>query len=338
MNRETPLERMRRFYNRFPYPGRSLFLFPYWRHSWLSHAGFALLCARRPLRALELWRMARGVESQSGTVRAKSGDHVSEVASELSSDKRLLLVGCGTDEPLLFRLLHPRNPLVGIDLSARSLARARARLRIYRLTHPRVAPAAVEFHEGDATAILNAGHLGTFDFIQCFGVLHHQPDAQPLLASMSRVLASGGFLRLMIYAHHGRRLERRLQRRFLADDADGRLSLRQSWRLWFWQMAGFLGFHRPMFRRFRYIGTSRRAVADAFLHPSDPGLPLERLLELSAQVGLTCRFCEAKIWNEGWVAAAGDCSALLNRLAVADRRGDVVSNIILIFQKNEKPD
>jgi SAM-dependent methyltransferase len=339
MNHEAPLVRMREFYNRFPYPGRPLFLFPKWRELWLSHAGFAVLCCKRPAVALELWRRARGVwrpgVADAGAAELEQKEEpFCKVEREWAGDKRILLVGCGTDEPLLFRLLHRRNPLVGIDLSRRSLARARARFRLYRIAHPGVALEPMAFREGDAVALLSGGTLGDFHFIQCFGVLHHQPDARPLLEAMGRSLVPGGVLRLMIYAHHGRRLERRLQRRFVSRDEAEKRSVLQSWRLWVWHLGGFIGLHRRLFRRFGYLGLSRRAVADALLHPSDPGLPLEHLLALCAEVGLTCRFCEAKIWKEGWVAAAGECSAFLTGLVAADRRCDIVSNIVLVLQKN----
>ncbi len=46
--------------------------------------------------------------------------------------------------------------------------------------------------------------LGTFDYIDCCGVLHHLPDPAAGLAALVSVLAPGGGMGLMVYAPHGR--------------------------------------------------------------------------------------------------------------------------------------
>ena len=46
--------------------------------------------------------------------------------------------------------------------------------------------------------------LGSFDYIDCCGVLHHLPDPAAGLRALLSVLAPGGGLGLMVYAPHGR--------------------------------------------------------------------------------------------------------------------------------------
>lgn len=46
--------------------------------------------------------------------------------------------------------------------------------------------------------------LGTFDYIDCVGVLHHLPDPAAGLAALAAVLAPGGGMGLMVYAPLGR--------------------------------------------------------------------------------------------------------------------------------------
>jgi SAM-dependent methyltransferase len=51
---------------------------------------------------------------------------------------------------------------------------------------------------------LPAAARGPFDYIDCCGVLHHLPDPEAALAALTRVLAPGGGMGLMVYAPYGR--------------------------------------------------------------------------------------------------------------------------------------
>ena len=125
---------------------------------------------------------------------------------ELSSDDRLLDVGCGTGvtvreaAPLVSRA-------VGVDLSPEMIDEAR------RLA--RDLPSA-EFVVGDSESLPFAD--GEFTVVLCTTSIHHYPDPGKAVAEMARVLASGGRLAIgdanrgRLFAKVLDRLLRRLQR------------------------------------------------------------------------------------------------------------------------------
>lgn len=380
---EHELQKMRCFYEAFPYPDRPLFFEPDPTGSLLAHMGFAALLCERSLQAQaqarELWRLLRANaapalphEADAAPTSLDRARILATLDEKATPDKRILLVGCGTDEPLLFRALHPAQDIVGMDLSARTLSKARRRLRL----HAARRVLRVSFFgerqrrrgksiliQGDATALLQDATWGQFDHIQCFGVLHHQPDPQALFRSMVARLAPGGTLRLMIYSHKGRRLERRIQNRYRAlwdavlkegefresaptDDkrndgssigAGNKNALRELKRehltLRLWQIYNRFFNSGPTGYRFRYLGLGAASVADALLHPSDPGLPPEKMMEWADACGLRLVFCEARVDSDGWVAGFQDALDVWRHIVAADAKDGLLSNIVVVFRK-----
>jgi SAM-dependent methyltransferase len=360
MTTSKSLARMRLFYNLFPYPNRSRFLSPDPEAQLVAHAGFPRLMAEgKEETARALWRSYRsprvlGVPGWPGIARFPDGTgrcRREELESHFPAAERIALVGCGTDEPLLMRLLHPDNPLQAMDLSRRSLLIARskeafARLRARLRPGGRALRGKTTYVAGDAAALLRAGPPGTYSHIQCFGVLHHQEDPGALLAAMFHALAPGGTLRLMVYSHRGRRLERRIQARYSAlwEGAEdwfrvpplvGRL-LWENAKLFLWRVAkGWFGRRAGAVRRFRYLGHSRAVVADALMHPSDPGLPLPDLAARVDGLGAQLLFCEAKEERDGWICGfgPGDADAAWRRIVEADACDALLSNVVAILRK-----
>jgi SAM-dependent methyltransferase len=112
---------------------------------------------------------------------------------------RALVAGGGTGDALiqLAQVLASAGreaQITYLDLStaARRVAEARAAAR--GLTN-------IAFHTG---SLLDAGDHGTFDYIDCCGVLHHLPDPQAGFDTLAGALAPGGGIGLMVYAPHGR--------------------------------------------------------------------------------------------------------------------------------------
>lgn len=360
------LGRMRLFYNLFPYPNRAFWLRPEPCEHLVAHAGFARLLARgQEDLAMALWRRSKGAadETLSGGASVGEADNPRPVSPRTARDlaqahahleglfgaeEHLCLVGCGTDEPLLMRLLHPRVRMEALDLSARSLAIARWKERLLRLRQlvqlrrPRsLGP--TRYVCSDAAKHLLEGSAERFSHIQCFGVLHHQNNPLPLFSGMARALKRGGTLRLMVYSHRGRRLERRIQGRYdrlWAKVTQSPLAVVRLFcehaKLHAWQIFQYLLGNGGASLRFRYLGLSSARVADALLHPSDPGLPLEDLRKWAVAQGLRLIFCEAKFDDSGWQASFGaspETAAAWRKIEDADAHDALSSNVVAIFLK-----
>jgi len=318
------LDRMQFFYELFPYPNRPFFLRPDPKGSIEAHAGYAHILAN----------------SETSPFRGNIDDlQLRDARHAFPVNKRIALVGCGTDEPLLFRTLHPHNPIVAIDLSHRSLLRAEKKIRWHRLKP-------VMLIHGDAESVLK--QEGVFDHIQCFGVLHHQPEPRSLLEAMSKALKSNGTLRLMIYSAKGRQLERGLQRRFhnfwqslTSEHSEStsaplatRLHLKWvAFKLFLWRLCLPMLGSGAKSKRFRYIGLSRARLADAFLHPSDHALSLRDTLKWASQCGLELVAYKAKSYDLGWLNVQSHPQISIQTLVDEEERGNISTNIGVVFKK-----
>ena len=120
----------------------------------------------------------------------------------------LLVAGCGTGrEAALWALRFPDARITAVDLSAASLAYARARCRALGLDR-------IDFRQLDLHDVADLGR--TFDFIACSGVLHHLADPEVGWAALAAVLKPGGVMRVMVYSKVAR-LKVRAAQRHLAD-------------------------------------------------------------------------------------------------------------------------
>ncbi|WP_431855074.1 methyltransferase [Azospirillum sp.] len=118
---------------------------------------------------------------------------------DLSKPLDVLVAGGGTGDATIMiaqQLADAGNPgtVTYIDLSdaSRSIAEARAAAR--GLSNLR-------FLRG---SLLELEGLGSFDYIDCCGVLHHLDSPPAGLASLERALKPGGGLGIMVYAPYGR--------------------------------------------------------------------------------------------------------------------------------------
>ncbi|MEM6622544.1 MAG: class I SAM-dependent methyltransferase [Pseudomonadota bacterium] len=111
---------------------------------------------------------------------------------------RALVAGGGTGDGLI--MLSQKLSDIGcpaevtyIDMSvaSRQIAEARASARGLK----------VNFITGD---LLSAPELGTFDYIDCCGVLHHLPDPDAGFRALAQALSPEGGMGCMVYAPYGR--------------------------------------------------------------------------------------------------------------------------------------
>ncbi|MEM8824407.1 MAG: class I SAM-dependent methyltransferase, partial [Pseudomonadota bacterium] len=81
-----------------------------------------------------------------------------------------------------------------LDLSPGAREVAESRVAVRGLT-------GITFHTG---SLLDAAEYGTFDYIDCCGVLHHLPDPAEGFAALARAVAPEGGMGFMVYAPYGR--------------------------------------------------------------------------------------------------------------------------------------
>lgn len=354
MNQQQDLQKMKYFYELFPYPNRSIFAFPSRKSSFLAHGAFSYWAGCGDSEKVKsLW--------QNNRLRMPLKNEILKLKMDetFGVGKKILLVGCGTDEPLLFRVLHPLSDITGIDLSEINLLRARRKLMAYEVLGRLFSTfskfsikgwfselGATRLLCGDALQILGANDVELYDHVQCFGVLHHQPNPRAFFQQLVESLKFGATVRIMIYSKTGRRLERRIQNRYsiiwnrffsAKKTIKGAFYLRfEHFLLRLWQVRNFFLTTQPASFRFRYLGLNSNSVADAMLHPSDPGLEPQQVVDWAYEMGLVLAFCEARIDSEGWVAGFENVSQIWAKISAAEGRGDVLSNIILVFKKVQK--
>ena len=119
------------------------------------------------------------------------------------SVRRILIAGCGSFAPYPFALANPGTEITALDLSQRSLRRARLHCLLHGIR-------GVDFRAGDLSDPgLTSGRYGLID---AFGVLHHLVDPLAGLKVLAGRLADGGILRVMVYSRYARREEESIRR------------------------------------------------------------------------------------------------------------------------------
>ena len=149
--------------------------------------------ARDP--ADETRRLVEGSPSDAGEIR-----HHVFAGRPLPSPFRALIAGGGTGDAAIQLAQHMASggiagEVLYLDLSRASRKIAEDRARVRGLTN-------IRFATG---SLLDAARHGTFDYIDCCGVLHHLEDPAAGIAALAAALAPGGGLGLMLYGRIGRR-------------------------------------------------------------------------------------------------------------------------------------
>lgn len=184
--------------------------------------------------------------------------------------EKILIAGCGAFAPYAWAVANPDTQITALDLSERSLRRA----RWHCLLHGR---RNVDYRCGE---LLDPAAIdGTFGLIDSFGVLHHLEDPLAGLKALENRMVQGGILRIMLYSRYTRREEESIRRAFRLLGID---SPRAARRLLEKAAAGS--------RLANYLAASDEAatasgLADALLHPRVHTYRIDELLEMIAQTG-----------------------------------------------------
>ena len=127
--------------------------------------------------------------------RRRADSHLFWPDEPYRDNRSILVAGCGTTQAAHYALRWPRASVIGIDVSASSIAFTQELKRKYALDN-------LEVHQ---LSLERAGDLGqNFEYVVCTGVLHHLPDADAGLRALHDVLEPSGALHVMVYAPYGR--------------------------------------------------------------------------------------------------------------------------------------
>jgi SAM-dependent methyltransferase len=86
--------------------------------------------------------------------------------------------------------------VTAVDLSPKSLEIARARAERFGLSER------IRFYRADAEQLAGTVPVEPYDLVYAFGVIHHSPHPDRILAQLRAYLRPGGVLKLMVYHRH----------------------------------------------------------------------------------------------------------------------------------------
>ncbi|MDZ4677486.1 MAG: class I SAM-dependent methyltransferase [Oligoflexia bacterium] len=158
------MEKVRAQYDKFPYP----------KVSWLAHINPASVAHAN-------------YESGAALVYRVFQKH---------ENKKILLLGCGTTEPAAFAIAHPHTRVTAVDFSSKSISNAKRFCKLHLKFN-------VDFHKVDLLNFCEQNQ-SQFDYIHCYGVIHHLSDPQKGFAAIRRALKPNGFARVMVYSTSSR--------------------------------------------------------------------------------------------------------------------------------------
>lgn len=106
--------------------------------------------------------------------------------------KRVLEIGCGIGTDTI-NFARAGARVTAVDLSPKSLEIARQRAGVFGLTD------SIRFYCADGEALSATVPVEAYDLVYSFGVIHHSPHPEKIVAELRRYLKPGGELRLMVY-------------------------------------------------------------------------------------------------------------------------------------------
>jgi 2-polyprenyl-3-methyl-5-hydroxy-6-metoxy-1,4-benzoquinol methylase len=106
--------------------------------------------------------------------------------------KRVLEIGCGIGTDTI-SFARAGAEVTAVDLSPKSIEIARARAEVFGLADR------IKFYCANAEELPATVPVEQYDLVYSFGVIHHSPHPQRILAQLRSYLGPGGTLKLMVY-------------------------------------------------------------------------------------------------------------------------------------------
>ena len=264
--------------------------------------------------------------------RRRADSHLFWPAEPFRDDRSILVAGCGTTQAAHYALRWPRARVIGIDVSAKSIAFTQELIRKHALANLEVRQLAVE----------RAAELGQrFEHVVCTGVLHHLSDPDAGLRALHEVLAPTGALNMMVYAPYGR------AGIYMLQDYCRRLGIGATAREIGDLAASLKGLPpdhpiAPLLRNSPDFA-DKAGLADALLHPRDRSYSVPQLLDFLGRAGLAfgrwvrqapyLRWCGALASSPHQSRLAG-LTAEAQYAAIELFRGTMVRHSVVAFRKD----
>ncbi len=110
--------------------------------------------------------------------------------------KRVLEIGCGIGTDTM-NFARAGADVTAVDLSAESIKLARVRAEVFGLSDR------IQFFEANAERLSDYIPEGKFDLVYSFGVIHHSPFPEKIVAQIrNNFVEPGSTLKLMVYNRH----------------------------------------------------------------------------------------------------------------------------------------
>ncbi|MGB7415289.1 MAG: class I SAM-dependent methyltransferase [Thermosynechococcaceae cyanobacterium] len=206
---------------------------------------------------------------------------------------RILDAGCGTGVGTEYLVhLNPAAEVVGIDLSEGALTVARERCQKSGATR-------ATFHH---LSLFDVEQLpGSFDLINCVGVLHHTADPVRGLQSLAKKLAPGGVMHIFVYGELGRWEIQLMQEAIALLQGDQRGDYQdgvQVGRQLFEALPETNRLRQREQERWSFDNHRDGYFADMYVHPQEIDYNVKTLFELIDASGLEfVGFSNPKVWD-----------------------------------------
>jgi ubiquinone/menaquinone biosynthesis C-methylase UbiE len=106
--------------------------------------------------------------------------------------KKVLEIGCGIGTDTINFARHGAN-VVAVDLSDASLELAQKRSRVFGLEDK------ITFYKANAEDLSDVVPVEIYDLVYSFGVIHHTPHPESVIAQVRRYMDSDSVFKIMVY-------------------------------------------------------------------------------------------------------------------------------------------
>jgi ubiquinone/menaquinone biosynthesis C-methylase UbiE len=106
--------------------------------------------------------------------------------------KKVLEIGCGIGTDTI-SFLRAGASVTAVELSEESLALAKKRAEVFGFSDR------VKFYLANAEQLSDVLPVETYDLVYSFGVIHHTPHPEKVMAEIKKYLKPGGTVKIMVY-------------------------------------------------------------------------------------------------------------------------------------------